>query len=614
MTITSTTDHSVGIGNGGTTVFSYNFLIPNATSVTITYTDAAGAQTVLTSAQYSITGIGVSTGGTVTYPLIGSPIAAGTTLLIRRAVPYVQLQSFENQGPYLPSSTEAGFDYAMMALQQVQGNLGYAIVANPSNTVAPAPLPPAASAAGKALIFDSTGNNVIAGTALATGTVSTAMQPVIAAATLALGRTALGLGAMAVEGIGAGLQDNGAGSVRVTAATVADTVSSAVTSAYHFTDRIATGPITYTLPKASTLWNGFGFWIYAYTGTVTVAIDAGDSFVGQSAGVSLSLSAGSVAFITTNGTLTWYPRTITSASTQAASAPQGRLTLTSATPVPAANVSAATTVYYTPARGAQVPIWNGTQFVSTPFTETSQLLTDTTFSPAGAVANTCYDYFAWSSSGTIRVTRGPAWTNTTTRGYTLTNVSGFLTNTSAITNGPQAGYGTYVGTIVTDTGSAAVSFSRGGAGSGGLGAFLNVWNMYNRVLVAAKVTDNGAGYAYASATVRQARASAGNQISFVAGQQEDSFQANYGGTAALAVAVGNSVKFGIGIDSTTALSSPGFLSYVESAAIAASGACAVTSGPLLGAHYISALESSPAASSNTFDVSSDNQLSAMFRM
>jgi hypothetical protein len=73
--------------------------------------------------------------------------------------------------------------------------------------------------------------------------------------------------------------------------------------------------------------------------------------------------------------------------------PQGRLTLTTAVPVLVATVSAAGTVYYTPYQGANVPLYNGTKWINTPFTEVSQATTDATKSPAACANNSNYDIF-----------------------------------------------------------------------------------------------------------------------------------------------------------------------------------------------------------------------------
>jgi hypothetical protein len=100
VTVSTLTNKVVISGNGATTVFSYNFQINAAADVQVIYTDAAGTSTTLTTAQYTITGLGNSTGGTVTYPLVGSPIAAGTTLTIARILALTQPTSISNQGSF----------------------------------------------------------------------------------------------------------------------------------------------------------------------------------------------------------------------------------------------------------------------------------------------------------------------------------------------------------------------------------------------------------------------------------------------------------------------------------------------------------------------------------
>lgn len=228
--------------------------------------------------------------------------------------------------------------------------------------------------------------------------------------------------------------------------------------------------------------------------------------------------------------------------------PQGRVTLTTATPVMVATVSGATTVYYTPYVGNMVPIYDGTNMVPTVVAEVSQATTDTTKSPAAVAATKVYDLFVWNDAGTIRCTRGPAWTNSTTRGYTFTMVNGILLNTTAVTNGPGASRGTWVGTIASNA-SSTIDYIFGASASGGTASVLNVWNTYNRVFTATTVTDSGAAYSYASATTRQARASAGNQISFVLGAQEDGVNFHYS-TNTDSGAAGAAVT-GVGFDSTT---------------------------------------------------------------
>lgn len=207
--------------------------------------------------------------------------------------------------------------------------------------------------------------------------------------------------------------------------------------------------------------------------------------------------------------------------------PQGRLTLTSGVPDMLTSVAGAASVYYGLA-GQIVPIFDGTNMVPVPLTAILQcLLSDNTKSPAAAAANSAYDFFVWLDSGTIRLTRGPAWSNFTTRGYSLTQIKGVSLNASNITNGPAAQRGTWVASGFTDAASATISFVFGGMASGGVAGNFGIWNLYNRVQVATKVIDNGASYTNSSSTWRQARASAGMQVKFMTGLQEDVVQGRY---------------------------------------------------------------------------------------
>ena len=221
------------------------------------------------------------------------------------------------------------------------------------------------------------------------------------------------------------------------------------------------------------------------------------------------------------------------------------------TPVMTTTQSAKTTIYYTPYAGNMVTLYDGANMVPNVFSEISVATTDTTKNPAAIGVSKVNDWFVWNDGGTLRLSHGPDWTNDTTRsaGTTLLMVNGILLNNASITNGPAATLGTYVGTTRSNA-SSQLDYIFGAAASGGTAAFFGVWNAYNRVTIGTAVTDSGAGYTYTSGTVRQARASAGNQISFVLGANEDSVFAAYSQRIdVLANATGGG--FGLGFDSTT---------------------------------------------------------------
>jgi len=124
MALTTTTNKVIHNGNASATVFPYTFPILEASHLTVIYTDADDVETTLSASQYSVTGIGGRSGGSVTYPLTGSPIATGTKLTIVRTVPYTQTTVLSNQGGYYPEVVEARLDQIYMAMQQLAEIVG----------------------------------------------------------------------------------------------------------------------------------------------------------------------------------------------------------------------------------------------------------------------------------------------------------------------------------------------------------------------------------------------------------------------------------------------------------------------------------------------------------
>ncbi len=233
--------------------------------------------------------------------------------------------------------------------------------------------------------------------------------------------------------------------------------------------------------------------------------------------------------------------------------PGGRLTLATATPVMVTTQSAKTTIYYALYKHDKVPIYDGSSWTMTTFTELSVATTDTTKNPAAIGASKVNDWFVWNDAGTLRLSHGPDWTSDTVRsaGTALVRVNGVWMNNASITNGPAASRGTYVGTTRSNA-SSQLDYIFGAVAAGGTAALFGVWNMYNRVLVETFVGDSGDSWTYNSTTIRSSNASTGRRISFVTGQPDDGFffltySANVGGTT-------NAPVIGIGVDSTSVFS------------------------------------------------------------
>ncbi len=274
--------------------------------------------------------------------------------------------------------------------------------------------------------------------------------------------------------------------------------------------------------------------------------------------------------------------------------PQGRLTLTSDTPVLTADVTAAGTIYYALYNGDQVPLYNGSAWTMTTFTELSQALSDNTKSPAAAANNSNYDMFVWSDSGTLRCTRGPAWSSDTARGTgagttEVERVNGRWVNKVSITNGPAAQRGTYVGSIRTNGSAQCAMMVNTAAASGGSGTRLDVWNMYNRVMVSTTNQDSGVSYAY-KVGLRLWRDSAANEVLFIVGMAEDSFDA-YATATATASATTVIGMISLGLDSTNAQHARSISGGAQPPAGGTMGFWASLRMPApLGFHFVSPLE------------------------
>lgn len=279
--------------------------------------------------------------------------------------------------------------------------------------------------------------------------------------------------------------------------------------------------------------------------------------------------------------------------------PGGRLTLTTGTPVTTSDVTGATTVYYVPHKHNKVPLYDGSAWAvhSIP-TELSQTTTDTTKSPAAVAANSNYDLFIWSDSGTLRLSRGPAWTSDTGRGTgaattEIERVDGRYVNKVSISNGPAARCGLYVGTVRSDA-SSQINDSM---------TKRHAWNMYGRAFRPMRAFDATGSWVYNTGTWRQANNSSANQLDMVRGLDED-------GVTSRVRAIVNSPtvagpRAGVGVDSTTAFHSAnvthGFGDVAAAITVVGSDWVGL---PGLGRHYLAWIEYGAAATTTFYGTAS----------
>lgn len=251
---------------------------------------------------------------------------------------------------------------------------------------------------------------------------------------------------------------------------------------------------------------------------------------------------------------------------------QGRLTLTTATPVTTADVTAATTIYFTPFRGNTIELYNGSYWYPYTFTELSLSVPATT--------NTLYDVYLYDNAGTLTLD-ATAWSSDTARATALKTQDGILVKTGA--TGRR-----YLGCFRTTGSSGQTEDSY---------AKRYVWNYYNRIHRPMKVVDTTNSWAYTLATYQQANNSAANQLDFVIGVSEDAVEATVYGAASNST--GNqAAAVGIGLDNLTNVAD---IQYGAAISTVTTPFKAMYRAPIaVGRHILTWLEASAASGTTTW--------------
>lgn len=268
---------------------------------------------------------------------------------------------------------------------------------------------------------------------------------------------------------------------------------------------------------------------------------------------------------------------ITAAANGSAAVPglcQGRLTLTSGTPVTTSDVTGAGTIYFTPFRGNQISLYDGATWETHTFTERSLALSLTS-------ANT-YDVFIYDNAGTLTL-ETLIWTNPTTRATALVFQDGIYVKSSDTTR-------RYLGTIYA-SGSNTTEDSV-------LKRF--VWNYYNRLPRKLRMIDTTDSWAYNTATFRSWNNSASNRVEAVTGVSEEMIYLCFVGFVSVLSSSGGIL--GIGVDSTSTNSSePNTFALNASASAVQMPLQAIYNTiPTVGYHYYQALERGNGTVTTTF--------------
>ncbi len=283
--------------------------------------------------------------------------------------------------------------------------------------------------------------------------------------------------------------------------------------------------------------------------------------------------------------------------------PQGRLTLTSGSPVMTVDVTGATGIYYPPYNGNIMPIYDGTVFNMKVF---SQLLMS--LSTANNTSGNSYDLFVFANSGTPAIASGPAWTNVTGRSAAITQINGLWVNSGSInlTNGAtsysgiSAGQATCVGSFYCPTNGTTSMQFKPAAASGGSNALLGVSNAYNRVKVFASSRDSTASWTYASTTWRAANGSTGNRVTWIDSLGQSAVLAHY--TQAVQAGLsGGDIEVGVLFNASSGAPSGKWGTQENnSASIIQNDVLAEDKLTALGLNYAQAVEQNAAGATGTF--------------
>lgn len=255
--------------------------------------------------------------------------------------------------------------------------------------------------------------------------------------------------------------------------------------------------------------------------------------------------------------------------------PEGRLTLTTATPVLSSSVTAATSIYYTPFKGNRIPLLTESLFCERTFSELTLALDSDSGHTGYHQSGKNFDLFIYNDAGTLRLCSGPAWSSDTGRAASLTMLRGLYVNGSTMTlkydatsNTISAGGNTalYVGTFrASANGQTEMSLGAVAAAAGGTANKLYLWNAYNQAMVSATCRDNTDTWTYSTAAWQAKNASASNSVAYVTGLAQ-------GNVRALASAIStndnaNIARYnGIGKDGSTAIASGCLTGFMYDAA------------------------------------------------
>ena len=174
MTVSSTATKNSASGNGSTSAFPYNFKIFSDDDIAVIIrTDSTGAEVTKTkTTHYTVSGVGDSSGGNVTFTSGNIP-ASGETVVLLRSTARTQLTDYVANDPFPAESHENALDKLTFIAQEIEEELGRSIKVSKTNTISSSEFTTSATArANKILSFDTSGDLTVTEGKVDTVTVS----------------------------------------------------------------------------------------------------------------------------------------------------------------------------------------------------------------------------------------------------------------------------------------------------------------------------------------------------------------------------------------------------------------------------------------------------------
>lgn len=257
--------------------------------------------------------------------------------------------------------------------------------------------------------------------------------------------------------------------------------------------------------------------------------------------------------------------------------PCGLLTLESGVPVSTTDQTAKTAVFYTPWIGNNIPLWNGSAWTPTIFTEVTLNL--------GTLTNDqAYDIFGFLNTGALNLEL-LAWTNKTTRATAVTLQDGMYCKSGDHT---RLYLGTFLTTSTTTTEDSLLKRY-----------LFNAYPHPKKPLVCTQ----SSSHTYNSATTRQWNNSTANKFEFILGLAPPGMDVfvncQMSGTTA-----SDDGTVGMGVDVTNAnTGSAVYCAFLSTTGMTISSSCHnYLTGLAIGYHFIAATETAPSAVSTTFGI------------